>query len=82
MSPDRRPGRRSGVAALLPLVVAVCAVVLVREGVQSAAPGVSTWVVFVAALAAGWLAYAAAEWLLDRRDRRDGAHHRDDRDRP
>ena len=78
MSPDPRPGRRSGVAALLPLVVAVCVVILVREGIQSAAPGVSTWVVFVAALVAGWLAYAGVERLLNRRDR----HDRDQRDRP
>jgi uncharacterized membrane protein (DUF4010 family) len=69
MSPDPRPGRRSGVAALLPLVVAICVVVLVREVVESLAPGVSTWVVFVAALVAGWLAYAGAERVLDRRDR-------------
>ena len=70
MSPEPRPGRRSGVAALLPLVVAVCVVVLVREAVRAVAPGVNTWVVFVAALVAGWLAYTGAERYLDRRDER------------
>lgn len=70
MSPAPPRGRRSGVAALLPIVVAICVVVLVREVVQAVAPGVNTWVVFVAALVAGWLAYGGTERLLDRRDDR------------
>jgi uncharacterized membrane protein (DUF4010 family) len=70
MSPEPSRGRRSGVAAVLPLVVAICVVVLVREVVQSVAPGVNTWVVFVASLVAGWLAYTGAERFLDRRDGR------------
>jgi uncharacterized membrane protein (DUF4010 family) len=70
MAPAPVRGRRTGAAALLPLVVAVCVVVLVREAVQAAAPGVTTWLVFVLALVAGWLAYTGTERVLDRRDRR------------
>lgn len=71
MSPTtgQRPGQRpSGIAAFAPIVVAVCAIVLVREVLQAVLPDLNTWVVFVAALAAGWLAYAGVERWFARRN--------------
>ncbi len=70
MSPTtgRRPGQRpGGVAAFAPIIVAVCAIVLVREGLEAVFPDLNTWVVFIVALAAGWLAYAGVERLVGRR---------------
>ncbi len=64
----RRPGQRpSGVAAFAPIVVAICAIVLVREGVESVFPDLSTWVAFIVALVVGWLAYTGVErWYAHR----------------
>jgi hypothetical protein len=70
MSPTtgRRPGQRpGGVAAFAPIVVAVCAIVLVREGVEAVFPDLNTWVVFIVALAVGWVAYTGVErWFMRR----------------
>jgi uncharacterized membrane protein len=70
MSPTtgRPPGQRpSGVAAFAPIVVAVCAIVLVREGVEKVFPDLSTWVAFIIALVVGWLAYTGVErWYAHR----------------
>jgi hypothetical protein len=71
MSPTtgQRPGQRpGGVAAFAPIVVAVCAIVVVREGLEAVFPDLNTWVVFGTALAAGWLAYAGVERWLARRN--------------
>ena len=71
MSPTtgRPPGQRpSGVAAFAPIVVAVCAIVLAREGVESVFPDLSTWVAFIVALAVGWLAYTGVERWVARRN--------------
>jgi hypothetical protein len=71
MSPTtgRPPGQRpSGVAAFAPIVVAVCAIVLVREGVEKVFPDLSTWVAFIVALVVGWLAYTGVERWYARRN--------------
>jgi uncharacterized membrane protein YccC len=76
MSPTSggRPGNRpSGVAAFAPIVVAVCAIVIVREGVDAVVPDLSPWIAFIIALAVGWLAYVGVERLSNRRsDRSNG----------
>jgi hypothetical protein len=64
-SPDGR--RRNASSALLPFVAAVCALIIVREGLQHLFPSLSYWVVFVVALVVGWLTYAMVERLLARR---------------
>lgn len=71
MSPTtgRPPGQRpTGVAAFAPIVVAVCAIVLVREGVEKLFPDLSTWVAFIVALVVGWLAYTGVERWYARRN--------------
>lgn len=71
MSPTTggRPGQRpGGVAAFAPIIVAVCAIVLVREGVEAAFPDLNTWVAFIVALAVGWLAYTGVERWYARRN--------------
>jgi membrane protein implicated in regulation of membrane protease activity len=66
MSPtDRRRGTSS--SSLLPLVAAVCALIIAREALQFFLPSLSYWVVFVVALVVGWLSYSAVERLLARR---------------
>ena len=76
MSPTtgRPPGQRpSGVAAFAPIVVAICAIVLVREGVEKLFPDLSSWVAFIVALVVGWLAYTGVErWYAHRNDRSNG----------
>ncbi|WP_270886899.1 hypothetical protein [Pedococcus sp. 5OH_020] len=67
-TPGGPPGQRSAAAAFGPIVVAVCAIVLVREGLGALAPRLSTWVVFVVALAVGWLAYTTVERYYTRRE--------------
>ncbi|WP_460935104.1 hypothetical protein [Phycicoccus ginsengisoli] len=67
MSPASPRPRRSLAATYLPLVVAICAMVLVRELVTALWPDLSSWVAFVAALAVGWLTYAGVERVLARR---------------
>ena len=72
MSPasGRRP---TGIAAFAPIIVAVCAIVLVRELVDAVLPDLSPWIAFVIALAVGWLAYTAVERLSNlRNDRSNG----------
>jgi uncharacterized membrane protein len=78
MSPTsgRRPGQRSGIAAFAPIVIAVCVIIAVREAVEAIFPDVSSWIPFVAALLAGWLAYAAVERYYARRDGPKGPVHR------
>jgi hypothetical protein len=70
MSPTtgRPPGQRpTGVAAFAPIVVAICAIVLVREGVEKVFPDLSSWVAFIVALVVGWLAYTGVErWYAHR----------------
>ena len=76
MSPTsgRPPGQRpTGVAAFAPIVVAICAIVLVREGVEKVFPGLNTWVAFIVALVVGWLAYTGVErWYAQRNGGPDG----------
>jgi len=73
MSPtsDGRPGNRpSGIAAFAPIIVAVCAIVIVREMVQAVVPDLSSWIAFIIALAVGWAAYTGVERLYARRNDR------------
>lgn len=76
MSPTSggRPGNRpTGVAAFAPIIVAVCAIVIVREVVAALVPDLSSWIAFIIALVVGWLAYAGVERLSNRgRDRSNG----------
>lgn len=55
---------------LLPLAAALVTLTVVREGLPKVWDGVSGWVVFIAALALGYGAYAGTEWLVARRQRR------------
>ena len=65
--------RPTGIAAFAPIIVAVCAIVLVRELVDAVLPDLSPWIAFVIALAVGWLAYTGVERLANRRhDRSNG----------
>jgi len=66
-APSNRPG---GVAAFAPIIVAICAIVIVRELVEAVWPGLSWWIAFVIALAVGWLAYTGVERLYARRNDR------------
>jgi peptidoglycan/LPS O-acetylase OafA/YrhL len=59
--------RRTSSSTLLPLVAAVCALIIVREGLQRLLPSLSYWIVFVVALVVGWLTYSVVERLLARR---------------
>lgn len=75
MSPTTggRPGQRpGGIAAFAPIIVAVCAIVLVREGIEAVFPDLNTWISFIAALVVGWLAYTGVERLYARRDSASG----------
>ena len=66
MSPtNRRRGTSS--SSMLPLVAAVCALIIAREALQYFFPGLSYWVVFVVALVVGWFSYSVVERLLARR---------------
>ena len=67
MAPTSQRPRRSLAATYLPLVVAICAMVLVRELVTALWPDLSSWVAFLAALAVGWAAYAGVERFHARR---------------
>jgi membrane protein implicated in regulation of membrane protease activity len=60
-------GRRTTSATLLPFVAALCALIIVREGLQWLLPSLSYWVVFVVSLVVGLLAYSAVERYLARR---------------
>jgi hypothetical protein len=74
-TPGNRPGRRpSGLAAFAPIIVAVCAIVIVRQIVEAVLPGLSSWIAFIIALAVGWLAYAGVERLTARRSGDDGSN--------
>ena len=55
---------------LLPLAAALVTLTVVREGLPKVWDGVSGWVVFIAALALGYGAYAGTEWFVARRQRR------------
>ena len=71
MSPTSggRPGNRpGGVAAFAPIIVAICAIVLVRELVEAVFSDLNTWIAFIIALAVGWLAYTGVERLYNRRN--------------
>lgn len=65
MSPNG--GRRDASSTLLPFVSALCALIVVREGLQYLVPSLSYWVVFVVSLVVGLLAYSAVERYLARR---------------
>lgn len=65
MSPTGRRPKTS--SSLLPFVAAICALIIVREGLQSLLPSLSEWVVFVVSLVVGLLAYSAIERYLGRR---------------
>lgn len=54
-------------ASLLPLVSAVCVVVLARQGFERFAPDLSWWISFICSLALGYLAYYVAERIMRRR---------------
>jgi membrane protein implicated in regulation of membrane protease activity len=54
-------------ASLLPLVCAVCALVLVRQGFERFAPDVAWWIAFVSALVVGYAVYWGVERLMRRR---------------
>ena len=70
--PSGLDGRQAGgagdyLAAFAPIVVAICAIVLVREGVEKVFPDLSSWVAFIVALVVGWLAYTGVErWYAHR----------------
>ena len=61
------PQRQSMAASLLPLVSAVCVVVLARQGFERFAPDLSWWISFLCSLAAGYLAYYLVERFMRRR---------------
>jgi uncharacterized membrane protein YccC len=65
-----RGNRPTGAAAFAPIIVAVCAIVLVRELMQAVLPDLSSWIAFIIALAVGWLAYTGVERLSNRRNDR------------
>ena len=56
-------------AAYLPLVAAICAIILTRWLMGTFAPGLHALVEFVVALGVGYAAYLAVERRLDQRDR-------------
>ena len=62
----QRP-RRTGIAAYLPLVVGICAILVARRLMGAIAPGLNLVVAFVLALVVGYVAYWATERELDRR---------------
>jgi hypothetical protein len=67
MPPTQPRQRRTGSAAFLPLVVAVCAILVVRLALDALFPSLSLWISFVGALVVGWVAYTLTERWLDRR---------------
>ena len=54
-------------SSLLPLVSAVCALVIVRQLFERFAPDVAWWIAFVCSLALGYAVYWGVERLLRRR---------------
>ena len=68
MSPTQPRQRRTGSAAFLPLVIAICAILVVRLLLDALFPSLSLWVSFIGALIIGWVAYTLTERWLDRRD--------------
>lgn len=68
MSPA--PGDRTATRRpfLVPFLLGLCSLILVREGLQKLAPGISYWIVFVAGLAAGWVVFTVAERVIARRN--------------
>lgn len=68
MSPTSQQ-RQSMAASLLPLVSAVCVVVLARQGFERFAPDLSWWVSFLCSLALGYVAYYLVERFMGRRQR-------------
>lgn len=67
MSPAPPPQRQSLTASLLPLVSAVCVLVLVRQGFERFAPDLAWWIAFVCSLVVGYAVYWGVERLLRRR---------------
>ena len=61
------PQRQSLTASLLPLVSAVCVLVLVRQGFERFAPELPWWIAFVCSLVVGYAVYWGVERLLRRR---------------
>jgi membrane protein implicated in regulation of membrane protease activity len=61
------PRRRTGPTTFLPIVVAICAILVVRGLIEAVLPDLSTWIAFIVALVVGWVAYTLTERFLDRR---------------
>lgn len=68
MSPSSGGRRGTTSSSLLPLVSALCALIVARELLQLVLPGLSYWVVFVIALVVGWVTYAMVERFVGRRN--------------
>jgi len=72
MSPTNTSGKRAGQrpgSSLLPLVAAICVLILIREGFQRFAPGVNYWVAFAVALVVGYAVYFGLDRALTQRGR-------------
>ena len=68
MSPapgDSTPARRP---FIIPFLLGLCSLILVREGLDRFAPGVSYWIVFIAGLAVGWTVFTVAERVIAKRN--------------
>jgi hypothetical protein len=61
------PQRQSLTASLLPLVSAVCVLVLVRQGFERFAPDLAWWIAFLGSLVVGYAVYWGVERLMRRR---------------
>jgi len=69
MSTNPERPRRSGAATFIPLVVGVCATLLLRFAFEALFPYVSVWIAFIVAVVGGAIAYTLAERAYARRDR-------------
>lgn len=67
MAPSPQRPRRTGAAAFAPIVVAICAIILVRELMAALTPGLNAVIAFIVALAVGYAAYVAVERAITRR---------------
>ncbi len=69
MSTEPGRPRRTGPATFVPLIVGVCATLLLRFAFEALFPDVSVWIAFVVAVVGGAVAYTVAERVYARRDR-------------